>query len=427
MNTPQQAQDILWTADLVCPVAAPPIVRGAIFVSGDLIAAVGPAAELAAAYPGARRMDCGRAIIIPGLVNAHTHLELTGLDSHYENPTDGMAEWIIRLVGEVRTWPPHLHLASARLGAAASLLAGVTCVGDISRSGESALAIADAGLRGVVFHEVVGIDPASAGEIVREGLAEKREMPEVRGGLADGVRHGASPHAPYSTSLALYQEVLALAGARGWTSATHLAESPGEVAFLRDGSGPFAGMYRALDVSAASFIPPGVSPVAYLDDGDVLGGLGIAVHCNQTDALDWERLRRAGVWVCLCPRTAAYFGHPAADAAGMRAADLKLCLGTDSRASSPSLSVLDEARALMTLDPDIPAAALLAMCTRQGAEALGFADDGVGALAPGGVADFAVAVPPGEKPPELSDLFREETEIRCTVTGGEVRIGGIVE
>ena len=252
-------------------------------------------------------------------------------------------------------------------------------------------------------------------------------MPQVRGGLADGVRHGASPHAPYSTSLALYQETLALAGARGWPSATHLAESPGEVAFLKDGGGPFAGMYRALDVSADSFTPPGVSPVAYLDASDVLGGLGLAVHCNQTDEKDWERLRRAGVWVCLCPRTAAYFGHPVADAAGMRKAGLQLCLGTDSRASSPSLSVLDEARALMTLDPDIPPDVLLAMCTRQGAEALGFAPEGVGALTPGGVADFAVAEPAGNNSLHLADLFREGTEIRCTVTGGEVRIGGIAD
>jgi len=203
-------------------------------------------------------------------------------------------------------------------------------------------------------------------------------------------------------------------------NATHLAESPEEVRFLRDGEGPFAEMHRALESPVHLFRPRGLPPVRHLAEGGALEGLRLAVHCNQTGPADWALLREAGVAVCLCPRSAAFFGHPMADAAGMRRAGLSLCLGTDSRASSPSLSMLDEAAALGGADPELDAGGLLRLCTLAGAEALGFADEGVGQLVPGGVADFAaVAAPPGE--PDLASIFHPDARVICTVTGGEIR------
>ena len=167
----------LWLADLVCPVDGPPIRRGAVLTSSGRVLAVGEEAFVRPAETVAEERDFGRAILIPGLVNAHTHLELSGL----KRKPGPMEEWIVSLVREMRGWPAHLFLASAQIGAASSLAAGVTCVGDVSTSGESATAIAGAGMRGVVFHEVLGLDPARAGEILAEKIESLRPFPRIQG------------------------------------------------------------------------------------------------------------------------------------------------------------------------------------------------------------------------------------------------------
>ncbi|MDP6483570.1 MAG: amidohydrolase family protein [Nitrospinota bacterium] len=400
----------LWRAGLMCPVVEPSIRDGAILVERGRVRAMGPAARLLTDTLGAEVREFEKAILVPGLVNAHVHLELTLLSI----PRLPMSEWIVRLVREVRGWESDRFLASARAGVRESLAAGVTCVGDISLSGQSAAAVAEAGLRGVVFHEVLGLDPGRAGAVMAEHL------PFLEGAQRGTAHPGVSPHAPYSTSLDLYELALSAAGERGWPAATHLAESPEEVRFLARGDGPFADMYKALRGPCEEYAPSGKNPVRHLAAAGLLAGLDLAVHCNQTDAEEWALLRRAGVSVCLCPRTAVFFGHPFADAEGMREAGLPLCLGTDSRASSPSLSPLEEAAALGEAAPSLSPDALLGMCTRAGAEALGVAGEGAGALTPGGAADFALIEPPGEAPLEAAGLFLPGAEVHLTAVGGEV-------
>ena len=413
---PQTQKMELWLADLVCPVEGAPIRRGAILTASGRVLAVGDEAFVRPSIPVAEERDFGRAILIPGLVNAHTHLELSGI----ERESGPMEEWIVSLVREVRGWPAHLFLASARIGVAASLAAGVTCVGDVSISGESATAIAGGGMRGVVFHEVLGLDPERADDILAQKLKDQALFPEYKGAIPDAVRHGLSPHAPYTASLGLYRAVRDEARARGWPVATHLGESAGEVEFLQEGGGALARAHRELNGSLDGFKPSGLRPVAHLDLAGALDGLALAVHANQTNAEEWRLLRKKGVRVCLCPRSARFFGHPFADAARMREAGLDLCLGTDSLASSPTLSLLDEARALREMDEEITDAELLDMCTRAGAKALGF--DNLGVLKPGGAADFcAVCPPPGLGDMNLGDVFEAGAFVVCTVTGGEIR------
>ncbi len=403
-------------ADLVCPVEGPPIRRGAILTAAGRILAVGEESFVRPAKPVAHERDFGRAILLPGLVNAHTHLELSGL-ARKPGP---MEEWIVLLVREVREWPAHLFLASARIGVAESLAAGVTCVGDVSTSGESATAIADAGMRGVVFHEVLGLDPARADEILARKLEVHALFPHYQGVVPNAVRHGLSPHAPWTASLALYQAARDEARARGWPMTTHLAESAHEVAFLQNGTGAFAVAHRELRGSLDGFAPSGLRPVAHLDLVGALNGLSLAAHGNQTNVEDWRVLIRNGVCVCLCPRSAHFFGHPFADVNRMREAGLDLCLGTDSRASSPTLSLLDEARALRQTGAEVVDAELLRMCTQAGAAALGF--DEAGVLSPGGAADFCVLKPaPGSGDLNLGDVFDARSFVICTVTHGEIR------
>lgn len=406
-----------WAADLVLPVGAPSVARGAVLTAGGRVAALGSAEALLLRVPPGAQRDFGRAILIPGLVDAHTHLELAAL----RLPPAPMADWIAALVRETRAWSSSLFLASAKVGAAGTLAAGVTCVGDVTASGESPAAIADAGLRGVAFHEVLGLDGDRAGEILARRLAVLERSHAYRGALPGQPGAGLSPHAPYTASPELYRAVLHACRERGLPAATHLAESPEEARFLREGGGDFARMHRELGSPAELFRAPGCSPVEHLDRAGALEGLRLAVHCNQTGPADWERLRRAGVWVCLCPGSARFFGHPLADAAGMRRAGLNLCLGTDSRASHSSFSLLAEAAALGAARPGLGAEELLRLCTLGGAEALGLAGEGVGQLRAEGAADFAVVEPPAGVPLAAEALFHPESRIVCTVTGGEAR------
>ena len=405
----------VWAAGLVLPVGAPPLARGALLTDEGRLIALGPADELLSCVPKSARRDFGRAILIPGLVDAHTHLELAAL----RLPPAPMADWIVSLVRETRAWPSSLFLASAKVGAAGALAAGVTCVGDITASGESPAAIADAGLRGVAFHEVLGLEGDRAGEVLERKLSALGRHHAYRGALPGQPAAGLSPHAPYTASPELYRAVLRACRERGLPAATHLAESPEEARFLREGGGDFERMHRELGSPAGLFRPPGCSPAEHLDREGALGGLRLAVHCNQTGPADWERLRRAGAAVCLCPGSARFFGHPLADAAGMRWAGLSLCLGTDSRASSPSCSLLGEAAALGAAG--FGAEELLRLCTLAGAEALGLGGEGVGQLRAEGPADFAAVEPPGGVPLSTEALFHPESRVVCTVTGGGVR------
>ncbi|MBT3350153.1 MAG: amidohydrolase family protein [Nitrospinaceae bacterium] len=402
----------LWQADLVCPVGSPPIRGGAVLTRGGRVEALGLPEEILSPGQVVQERGFGRAILIPGLVNAHTHLELSGARIE---PAP-MGEWIVGLVRETRGWPPHLFLSSSSLGVAASFEVGVTCVGDISASGHSRRIMSDLGMKGIVFKEVLGLLSAEADKIV-ESRVLGDAVPDT-----SALRFGVSPHAPYTTSLCLYRSALKAARENGWPTVTHLAESPEEARFINGGDGPLAEMHEALGSPTVDFESANSSPVRYLSDGGALAGIDLAVHCNQTDEADWALLAEAGVCVCLCPRSAVHLGHPFADAAGMRLAGLNLCLGTDSRASSPSLSVLEEAAALWEADPELSPEVLLEMCTVAGAEVLGFRQEGVGRIVPGGVADFAVVEPPpGKDEPELADIFHPAARVRTTVSDGVIR------
>ena len=172
---PPNAEMELWLADLVCPVEGAPIRRGALLTASGRVLAVGDEAFVRPSIPVAEERDFGRAILIPGLVNAHTHLELSGI----ERESGPMEEWIVSLVREVRGWPAHLFLASARIGVAASLAAGVTCVGDVSISGESATAIAGGGCA-VWCSRGAGARPGAADDILAQKLKDQALFPEYK-------------------------------------------------------------------------------------------------------------------------------------------------------------------------------------------------------------------------------------------------------
>ena len=361
------------SADWVLPVEGAPIEGGAVVVEDGRIAAIGQAGELG---PGTHYAD---AVIVPGFVNAHSHLEY----AVYAGFGDGLgdfAEWItLHIQRKARIgWEEYVDIA--RFGAAQCLASGVTTVGDCSYSGATVVACADLGLRATVYLEVFGADPA----LGLEHFAEIKQR--VDGFFSDRVRPGVSPHAPYSVSLDLYRACAEL----GLPVATHLSESPAEIAYLMRGEGPW-GAYSDLLVPH-----PGTTGTRLLAEHDLLGDGVLAAHCVMLEQDEVDLLASTGTGVAHCPRSNAALGCGVAPISELRAAGVRVGVGTDSPASAPSFDFFDElrsvllsARARAQRPSVLSAAETLELGTMGGARALGL-DGEIGSLVLGKRADLAV-------------------------------------
>jgi cytosine/adenosine deaminase-related metal-dependent hydrolase len=353
------------SADWVLPVDEAPIKLGHVSWADGQIIEVGE---------GRTEDHRDGAVIMPGLVNAHSHLEY----AVYAGFGDGepFGPWLATHILRKRTLDRDAMLAIARRGAADSLAAGITTTADYSYSGVAATAAAELGLRAVVYLEVFAADPADA----------ERQFEETRGRVdeTDLVRIGISPHAPYTCSVEVYRFALSL----GLPVGTHLAESANEQLWLEHGTGPMA-------VNAAVLIPPtGKRAVATL--ADVLCPELLCAHCVEVTTDEIAVLAAHDVPVAHCPRSNAMLGCGIAPLAALRAAGLRVGLGTDSPASTPSIDPWEElrtavyaARARETRPDALGAAEALRMATLDAARALALEAE-VGSLTPGKRADLTV-------------------------------------
>jgi 5-methylthioadenosine/S-adenosylhomocysteine deaminase len=280
--------------------------------------------------------------------------------------------------------------AAAEAGLRDCWARGVTCVADTGSSGAALEVLARLGGRGVCYQEVFGPDPEQCGASV---TALRDALAALRSRATPQVVVGVSPHAPFTVSEPLYRAVADVARRERLPVAVHLAESPEEVALVRDGVGPFADALRGRGIPVA---PRGVSPVAYLAALDVITPATLCIHCVQLDARDIEVLAVRGAAVAHCPRSNAVHGHGRAPLAALRAAGVPVGLGTDSLVSVPDLDLHAEARAAGLRDDD----ALRAL-TLEGARALGLAGQ-VGSLEVGKAADLAVFTAPPAGPALLT-------------------------
>ncbi len=354
------------SADWVLPADGPPLKDASVTWDDD-----GRIVEVAA---GRAQRHFDGAMILPGLVNAHSHLEY----AVYAGFGDGrpFGEWLGVHIARKRELARDEMVAIARRGAADSLAAGITTTADYSFSGASATAAAELGLRAIVYLEVFGSDPADAQRQFDESRACVEESPHVRIGI--------SPHAPYTCSLDVYRWCLSL----GIPVGTHLAESAGENEWLVSGTGPLAPA-RSLLVE-----PTGRTAVATL--AEALGPDLLCAHCVHLDTAEIELLARLDVPVAHCPRSNALLGCGTARLAELRAAGVRIGLGTDSPASTPSFDAWEEMRTAVYLSrareqrPDaLGADDVLRLATLDAADTLGLADE-LGSLTPGKRADLAV-------------------------------------
>ena len=360
------------SADWVLPIEGPPIEAGAIAFDDGRIVAVGTVDELG---EGTRYEH---AAIVPGFVNAHSHLEYAVYAGFGDSLTD-FAEWIRLHTERKRRIGWEDNIAIARLGAAESLRSGVTTVGDCSFSGAAAVAMEELGLRGLAYLEVFGADPD-------EALAQFEELRlRAESHLSDRVRLGVSPHAPYSISPEVYRACAGL----GHPIATHISESESEVRYLLDGSGP----WETIDWLVA---PPGTTGTRLLAGEGLLGPDVLAAHCVVVEPDEIALLAEHDVAVVHCPRSNGYVGCGIAPLRELRDAGIRVGVGTDGVSSTPSQDFFDELRAAVMMArarerrPDaLTATEALELGTLGSARAIGL-DAETGSLRPGKRADIAV-------------------------------------
>jgi cytosine/adenosine deaminase-related metal-dependent hydrolase len=360
------------SADWVLPIEGPPIEDGAVAIEDGRIATVGSATDLG---DGTRYED---AVLLPAFVNAHSHLEYAVYAGFGDSLTD-FAEWIRLHTERKRRIGWEEYVAIARVGAAECLRAGIGTVGDCTFSGAAAVAMDELGLRGIAYLEVFGADPDTA-------LEEFEEL-RVRAAAHFGERValGVSPHAPYSISPAVYHACAGL----GLPVATHISESESEVRYLLDGGGAWEAITWLVD-------PPGTTGTRLLAREGLLRQNVIAAHCVVVEADEISLLAEHDVAVAHCPRSNAYVGCGIASLRELRAAGLRVGIGTDGVSSTPSYDFFDELRAVVMMArarerrPDaITAAEALELGTLGGARALGLEAE-TGSLVPGKRADLTV-------------------------------------
>lgn len=376
----------MYRAGWILPIATPPQRDGWVLTKDGVVIDLGAGeAPVRPSQPGpVEVIDLGDAAIMPGLVNAHTHLELSWMRDRVP-PGGSMPEWASRLMALRRTVSrdPSEPIADAVREVRA---AGTSLVGDVTNTLAAYDLLADSELGGAVFREVLGFSAQNPEQIVADAEAEIQALMPL-----EWLRPSVVPHAPYSVSPALFRAIAAAAGAR--VISVHLGESEEEIRFLRDGTGAWRELLGRLGVWTDAWQPPGCGPVEYLERLGLLTPRLIAVHGTQLDVHALARLAQAGATIVACPRSNRWTGAGAPPVERFYASGVRVAIGTDSLASVEDLNVFGELAALRQLAPGLPAARLLESATIHGAAALGFESD-YGTIAPGKRADLiAVRVP----------------------------------
>ena len=373
----------------IVPVDRPPISGGVVSVADDRIVAVGE--KLSGQPP----IDLGDVALLPGFVNAHTHLEFSSLNRPLGKPGMSFADWIGEVVAHRRGMaeqyfdrPEELSLlreAAISQGLAESQKAAVVALGEIS-SGDFPEACLDPTRRQpncTVFRELLGLAPERLPALL-EGATDYLRRPIA------GFHRGLSPHAPYTVGPELLRAACSLSAEYHSLLAIHLAESREELELLRNHTGPLVERLIKLNAWFPSALPRGLRPLDYLETLQN-AHRALIIHGNYLvkDEIEFVATRREMMSVVYCPRTHAYFGHETYPLAQMFSAGARVAVGTDSRASNPDLSVLSELRHIASHHRQIAPANILAMGTLAAAEALGI-DADYGSISVGKRAAFAV-------------------------------------
>ena len=430
----------LYSARWVIPIASPVIDFGAVAVDGERIVAVGKTRDVTSQFPHASVTDFGTSAILPGLVNAHSHLELTVMRGFLENEEHDFKAWLGKLTFARLAMTPDDLFVSAAGGAMEAARTGITCVGDSSSLGISAMkALREVGLRGIVYQESFGPDPSVAHDSV---AVLRRDLDAMRALASATLRAGVSPHAPYTVSAPQLEMISRMAIDDKLPLMMHAAESQAEKSFMLDGTGAFADGLRKRNIDWQA---PDLSTVQYLARHGIMETKPLLAHCITVDDQDIETIRLTEASVAHCPKSNAKLRHGRAPFAKFIDANLKVGLGSDSVASNNNCDILEEARfatlfaRLSEARPDpstrvvlpdgrasdtIDAEQALFAATLGGARALGL-DDQIGSLTEGLQADLTIVgldgihQQPVENPVDTLIFSSSGRDVRMTMVAGQ--------
>jgi aminodeoxyfutalosine deaminase len=393
---------MILSAQWLLPIDRPAIKGGWIEIEAGRIAAIGEGRAPAPAH------DLGNVVVMPGLVNAHTHVELSALAGKVP-PAGSLVVWIRALLAAraAGSEAPDSHRHAAMSEAVRVMHdTGTVLVGDISNTLTSLAPLEACGIGGVVFHELIGFAAPDPTAVVREGQARLERALELRphAHRPSHLTFASAPletslcaHAPYSVSPGLLSHIARHHA--GGPLAIHLAESKEELEFLRTGRGPFRDLLEDLGAWNPAWTPPACGPVEYLRRVNYLQPGLLAAHGVQLNDDGLAELRDAGATVVACPRSNVWVGAGIPRVTHFYAAGVPVAVGTDSLASVGSLNLFDELAELRRVAPDVAAASLLDSGTRVGALALGYGATH-GTLTPGKHAAL-VGV---DIPPDVNDV-----------------------
>ena len=379
-------------AKIVLPVTAPPIEDGAVFIDGNSIRAVQPWRDLRP-HLREKAMDLGEVILLPGLVNAHCHLDYTDMAGELPPPKT-FTDWIAAITAHKTGWSYSDYARSWLRGAQQLLKSGVTTVADIEAMPDLLPDVWNATpLRVFSFLEMTGIRARrQPGEILNEAVKTIESLSHP------GNHAALSPHAPYSTQPELLKLTAAIAAKRKWRVSIHVAESEQEFEMFMHARGK---MYDWLKRNERDNADCGHgSPIAHLVRHKLLGENVLAIHAHCLAHGDATLLAKHHTHIVHCPRSHDYLKHPKCERERLAKAGVNLCLGTDSLATTrktgkqkPELDMFAEMRLLVDADKSIPPATILQMATVNGARALGMAGK-IGEFSPQAQADL-IAIPFG--------------------------------
>jgi cytosine/adenosine deaminase-related metal-dependent hydrolase len=399
---------------------------GAVAMADGSVLLAGPKADVLRAAPaGFPRMECPGAAIVPGLVNAHTHLQIPRIADDTGKPLpipSSFVDWILRVIAWRLGAAPDSFSANFRSATDEALSFGTTTVGEIA--GPDLSSYDDCPLRARVFAEGIGFDPHVASEVLArvDAAIERLEKISVEN---PAVRPGVSPHTLYTVGESLLRSLADLAAAKGLPACLHLAESVPEMAFLADGGGEIASrLYPAVGKDVSWFRGLGRPIPAYLAEAGLLREGVLLVHNVHLARPEIDSLRGGGARFVLCPRSNAAHGNGAPDVTHFVDAKIPFALGTDSLGSVPDLSLWEEMRAARSLykgrkKDSALCRELFRAATEHGAAALGLPG---GILAPGEAADFTVVDDPGGDGDRFFRELLEKTDranVRSTVVAGQ--------
>jgi len=400
---------IRYHARWVLPISRPPLENATVVEDGGRIVFVGARGD---APPG-QDEDLGDVALLPGLVNAHTHLELTVMRGFLEDLD--FRSWILRLTRARReVLSPETLVDSAKAGIAEGLLAGVTTYADTNESGAPFHALRAMGVRGISYQEVFGPDPAQCSEALA-GLRAKVDA--MRPNETALVRAGVSPHAPYSVSDALFEATAAYAQSERLPIAVHIAESEDESSLVQHAFGAWADSHRARGLPV---VVRAGSPIRLLERTRVLDARPLLIHCIRADANDVAAIARHDCAVAHCPASNAKLGHGIAPLVELLDAGVRVGVGSDSVASNNRMDLLDEARLAILMQRArlqrhnaVSAARMLELATLGGARALGL-DAEIGTLDVGKSADLAAFPLRHPRSSPLYDPDRKSTRLNSS-------------